>query len=559
MVSNSSSSRSQSEPDLSRRSVALGLGALLGFETLASCSPASAQSNNGSQIGTSESELSGTNFLWADTLTDLHAITGSTASSVLILKGIVKIGDGGGGVFFWDPASTADDNTGTVIAPTGVATGRWVRIINGPWSVMWFGATGDGSTQSDGTRIKSDTAFQKALAAIPQGQTLYIPAGTYYFNAAIAVNHSINIRGAGVGAGRGTELNFADGVNGLQLAGNVQSNITDIALYGGWQFGTGTVGDALIHGIVVRGPVSIERVWIQGFRGDGINVYGSAPAAIADTWRVSECTISMCGRHGLYAEGPDSNVGFVVSTNCVDNGNSPSQDGYGFYDNSVSGCTFVACNTNSNRGGAYCVVQATAISAIINCYTEGGQPASQLSGRTIVVGGTHESPMLGWKFQTDGMSPIMVNAEQGGQVTVGTPFLLGLQGATEQYPYHLEFQTAAPYANWYALKYAALDSSTALAFSGQQAAEGPGRAWVPNGIYVGAGSARVLVSTILDVNGHSANALPKRGREGDIMINEYPVIDGVALWQCVSPGNGTTTVATWRAVMLSGSPVAGVV
>jgi len=58
----------------------------------------------------------------------------------------------GGGYFRWIAASTAADDGGSVIAVTGVSTGRWYREIEYGVSVKMFGAIGDGVT-SDGPAV----------------------------------------------------------------------------------------------------------------------------------------------------------------------------------------------------------------------------------------------------------------------------------------------------------------------------------------------------------------------------------------------------------------------
>jgi len=56
------------------------------------------------------------------------------------------LGDGGGGEFYWDVASTLLDDGGTTFTPTGVAVGRWRRRINGYVDPRWFGAKADGES-----------------------------------------------------------------------------------------------------------------------------------------------------------------------------------------------------------------------------------------------------------------------------------------------------------------------------------------------------------------------------------------------------------------------------
>ncbi|MET6998719.1 hypothetical protein [Chitinophaga defluvii] len=61
--------------------------------------------------------------------------------------GYTAPGDTGGGEFYWDSTSTADDDGGTIFAITGSsAPGRWKRLYSGAVYPTWFGAKGDGST-----------------------------------------------------------------------------------------------------------------------------------------------------------------------------------------------------------------------------------------------------------------------------------------------------------------------------------------------------------------------------------------------------------------------------
>ena len=52
-----------------------------------------------------------------------------------IATGLVTAGDNNGGVFWWNPSSTAADDGVDVIQVTGTAVGRWVRITDNNNSV----------------------------------------------------------------------------------------------------------------------------------------------------------------------------------------------------------------------------------------------------------------------------------------------------------------------------------------------------------------------------------------------------------------------------------------
>ena len=93
---------------------------------------------------------------------------------VAIANGFWERGDGGGGIFFWSDSVPWDDG-GTKIKPSG-SDGGWLRLVEGPISVKWFGARGNSTSWDD-----SD-AFNAAIAYLNEsvyGGTLYVPAGEY--------------------------------------------------------------------------------------------------------------------------------------------------------------------------------------------------------------------------------------------------------------------------------------------------------------------------------------------------------------------------------------------
>ena len=107
------------------------------------------------------------------TIADLQAETVNFEGKAVEVLGYYTKGDGGGGLFYWDAASTEADNGGTIIQATAITTGRWKRVLSGAVNVKWFGAKGDG-VDDDAPYIRT---AQEEASKIKGG--LFIPEGKY--------------------------------------------------------------------------------------------------------------------------------------------------------------------------------------------------------------------------------------------------------------------------------------------------------------------------------------------------------------------------------------------
>ena len=63
------------------------------------------------------------------TLSDLRA-QGGTPNLLSTLNGLNAVGDGNGGVYMWNDASTATDDGFITIKVANITTGRWIRQLN---------------------------------------------------------------------------------------------------------------------------------------------------------------------------------------------------------------------------------------------------------------------------------------------------------------------------------------------------------------------------------------------------------------------------------------------
>lgn len=123
------------------------------------------------------------------TVTALRALT-TVPAPVLWVEGYHAPLDYGEGMFVYVAADTTSaDNGGTIIVAAGGQ--RWYREIQSlPYSVCWFGATGDGTT--------NDTAAIQACFTAAADQEVYVPVGNYLVDT-LTVPAPLKITGAGVG------------------------------------------------------------------------------------------------------------------------------------------------------------------------------------------------------------------------------------------------------------------------------------------------------------------------------------------------------------------------
>lgn len=117
-----------------------------------------------------------------ETIAALRLVDGNQNQTVS-MSGYYAAGDGGGGSFYWDAASTEADNGGTIIKVTAVTTGRWKRIYSGAVDVKWFGAKADGVT-NDRPFIQNAVDFLIEEAA----GTLFFSTGIYILDTSVLIN-----------------------------------------------------------------------------------------------------------------------------------------------------------------------------------------------------------------------------------------------------------------------------------------------------------------------------------------------------------------------------------
>lgn len=106
----------------------------------------------------------------------------------LYASGYYSSHDGGGGIFHYDKNSSEADDGGSVIEPDS-GIGRFIRVIEGPVSIKWFGALGDGVTDNTAAmQAAIDYKYNNG------GGAVVIPPGTY-ISGQLMLRHGVRIEG----------------------------------------------------------------------------------------------------------------------------------------------------------------------------------------------------------------------------------------------------------------------------------------------------------------------------------------------------------------------------
>lgn len=211
--------------------------------------------------------------LQLNTISELRALTSTSWSGTAYVAGYAAAGDGGGGTFYWDSASSATDDAGMVIRPNALpATGRWRRVYEGSLiNVKWFGARGaswDFATQ-DEAGFTAALAYTNGLAS---GGTVFLPAGDYI----LAGNYTVDGNTSILGESRGLTTITHTGANWLftSIAGATASIQHHFAHFSLWCDNSGAALGGIQHG---NSYASVfEGLSIQNYlAGVGIDTHNS--------------------------------------------------------------------------------------------------------------------------------------------------------------------------------------------------------------------------------------------------------------------------------------------
>lgn len=235
----------------------------------------------------------------------------------------------------------------------------------------------------------------QSYGAVPAiSGSVYFPLGKYIVNDTIELKRMVRLFGDGAGYPDtpGPMLKFPAGKHGIvvnrynTLAGAYEdpstgkadgSIIEGLTLIGG--------GGATAHGVTMRARAVVRNVLTWGWSGDGMRVIAAAGSieyeGNANGFRIEGGSSYYNGGNGLLVTGPDANAGYILGLDASHN------SGWGIYDSSFLGNTYVACHTASNTLGSYKSDNENARNVFLGCYSESGQPPASLITPALVVGG----------------------------------------------------------------------------------------------------------------------------------------------------------------------------
>lgn len=393
-------------------------------------------------------------------------------------------------------------------------------------------------------------AVQSDGFVYPSSGRIELPRGLVYLNGTLSLDKSVHLVGHGSGqsgGNYGTTLRFPANTKGLLAKKGDNSPLqygADASIIEG-VFLQGSGALATAHGIDMQARIKLRDVSIDGFGGNGINIVADVAANTnANLWVADTVSVTGCGGHGLYVQGGDANAGFAIGINSSGNG------GWGVYDSSFLGNTYVGCHTASNTMGAYKSDNENARNVFLGCYSEGGQPASVIDAQSMVIGGLHGAGLSGsGYFAVDGGFDRLTSKNGSGnpEIAIGTGTGTGWDSsgvlalkdpANTTLPTVLKWITGRWKMMW-----ANLDAGEILSFYTGSAtvANGyprdlstTGGLGFRNGYYAGSGMKYRGI----------ASAAPSSGEwlRGDIVYSDSPSASGSIGWVCTAAGSP----GTWK-------------
>lgn len=264
-------------------------------------------------------------------------------------------------------------------------------------TITMFGAPTDGTSDCL-------AAFNAFLSAIPaEGAYLIFPhiaTNKWNFTAPLNIRKMVHIRGqvsqAGSSSLHGTQLIFPADVSGIILNSATTSLYTTAAADASQPGAYGSVlenlmilgsgGSTSADGVVFRCQAECRKVTARGFYRYGFRIYatsggGGSIEGDANQWVLHNCKAIANGSHGLYVDGNDANTGVCTKFFAQLNG------GYGVYENSLIGNTYIGVDTVGNTSGPMWAARASSAVTVIGLWEDDVGSTSTFGANVTSIGG----------------------------------------------------------------------------------------------------------------------------------------------------------------------------
>lgn len=448
---------------------------------------------------------------------------------------------------------------GTISAP---------QVAGGYFTPWHFGAVADLVTDDL-------AAFNAAHDALPaDGGAIFVPKGGYRLSAAFNLTKYVYLFGEGGMHGNTatrmpTRLVFDASKNGIIVNRHNTINDTTVAAFtypgADWSVVermelTSNGGSGSFSGLWMRAKATFQQLTVNGFPQYGVKIVatiggGGALEGAANLWRMDMVRCTNNGSDGFFVDGADSNGGLGTVLDATLNG------GWGFFDSSFLGDTYVQCHAASNVSGPYKTDDANARNVLLGCYSEQDQPPSSLVSPTVVIGGLHGAGFTAGSdaFIAEGGSngllaarspyahqntknPTTIYSAMGQGDTSDTALMWGSSDDSEGRQAHrVQYVASGAHAGWWRLVHGGLDTRVMMRWPGSVAAPRVYAPILPNGVY------------FVGVDGFPANAAlfntatakPSSGtmKQGDTTLNVSSAIGSPDFWKCTVAGAPGTVVA----------------
>ncbi len=225
------------------------------------------------------------------------------------------------------------------------------------------------------------------------GAQITVPRGIYFLSATWVIEKRVIIKGEGHGEQSdtaGSQLFFPADTHGIRLHSSVtddspagtsaaHSVIEDIGVYCNDRGGSSSG-----HGIFATCNVYLNRVGVRQFAGHGIAIIanGSGQVGSANKWQVSHCFVKSVDGDCFHVDGSDTNAGFCLGCDFSD-----SPTGWGIYEFSTLGNTYIGCHMSSS--GLGCIkTRANASNVFLGTYVEqAGGKGHEIVKPSFALGG----------------------------------------------------------------------------------------------------------------------------------------------------------------------------